>query len=72
MFDSRKKSVGWVAEIDGKSNENSLELLKNEARVFQKEQQTKDSLPYQKRKNQHQSSVAAIYNTQGLLKSDLE
>lgn len=46
--------------------------LKAQARAQRSESLTKDSLSYQKRKDQQQQGVAAIYSTNGALKSDVE
>ena len=46
--------------------------LKAKARAQRSESLTKDSLSYQKRKDQQRQGVAAIYSTNGALKSDLE
>ena len=59
-----------AAQFGGKS----LERLKADMSkdMSRKDLQTKDSLAHQKLKNQQQMGTAALYNTNGSLKKDIE
>lgn len=75
--DIRAKRIGGhtndTAKTQAEKNkEKTLESLKGLGKAQRSDNQTKDSLNHQKRREQQQKGVASIYNTNGTLKADLE